>query len=413
MIWLPASEDSYLSAQPTPELLDAALAESEAGAVYLTCPDYLGFLPELAPLAEVCHAHGALLLVDNAHGAYLRFLKPSQHPMDLGADLCCDSAHKTLPVLTGGAYLHVAKHLILGAGRENRPLQHGEIREALALFGSSSPSYLILQSLDLANSYLEILPERLAGFLPKLDALKARLRAAGWTVVGDEPLKLTLSLAATAEISPVNRGGGSAARLVERCRPSTFAASLAAALEQAGIYCEFSDADYLVCMLSPENSEEELRRLATALLDIDAEADGRIRTSNACPCVPDYPKCCTGCGRPMAAPTGGSGACGRPNSQELRRMTAPTDVPSSVIRLAGDGRCHLPLKGKAMVCSLRAAMLAPAVTIPAQESLGRVLARPGVSCPPAVPILMPGERIDEATVAAFEEYGIQSVFVLP
>ena len=58
-------------------------------------------------------------------------------------------------------------------------------------------------------------------------------------------------------------------------------------------------------------------------------------------------------------------------------------------------------------------MLAPAVTIPAQESLGRVLARPGVSCPPAVPILMPGERIDEAAVTAFAKYGIQSVFVLP
>ena len=49
-----------------------------------------------------------LLAVDNAHGAYLKFLSPSRHPMDLGADLCCDSAHKTLPVVTGGAYLHIA-----------------------------------------------------------------------------------------------------------------------------------------------------------------------------------------------------------------------------------------------------------------------------------------------------------------
>ena len=220
VVWLPASEDSYLSAQPTPELLDAALAESGADAVYLTCPDYLGFLPGLAPLAEVCHAHGALLLVDNAHGAYLHFLKPSRHPMDLGADLCCDSAHKTLPVLTGGAYLHVAERLILGVGQETRPLRYGEIREALALFGSSSPSYLILQSLDLANAYLETLPERLAGFLPKLDALKTRLRAAGWTVVGDEPLKLTLSLAATAKTSPVNRGGGPAAWPPDKTSPA-------------------------------------------------------------------------------------------------------------------------------------------------------------------------------------------------
>ena len=87
--WLPRGEDSYLSARVTPEALAAALRETGANAVYLTCPDYLGDLPDLRPLAEVCHAHGALLLVDNAHGAYLRFLTPSRHPMDLGADLCC------------------------------------------------------------------------------------------------------------------------------------------------------------------------------------------------------------------------------------------------------------------------------------------------------------------------------------
>ena len=364
VVWLPGSTDAYLSAQPTPKLLDAALAESGADAVYLTCPDYLGFLPELAPLAKVCHAHGALLLVDNAHGAYLRFLSPSRHPIDLGADLCCDSAHKTLPVLTGGAYLHVAERMVAEAGGETHSLRKADIREALALFGSSSPSYLILQSLDLANPYLEALPKRLADFLPKLAALKARLSAAGWTVVGDEPMKLTLDL------RPV---GTSIA-----CPPfSRFSsgAALAAALEQAGIYCEFADADYLVCMFSPENSAEELRRLETALPDIDAETDGKLRAGNACSCIPEFPECSAGGGGPVAAPAGGS---------------APVSV-----------------------CSLRAAMLAPAVTIPARESLGRVLARPGVSCPPAVPILMPGERIDEAAVAAFAKYGIERVSVLP
>ena len=120
VVWLPSAGGSYLSAQPSPAGLDAALTETGASAVYLTCPDYLGFLPDLRPLARVCHAHGALLLVDNAHGAYLRFLNPSRHPMDLGADLCCDSAHKTLPVLTGGAYLHVSKKAFPLRGRCQR-----------------------------------------------------------------------------------------------------------------------------------------------------------------------------------------------------------------------------------------------------------------------------------------------------
>ena len=109
-------------------------------AVYITSPDYLGGVQDIAALAEVCHARGVPLLVDNAHGAYLKFLSPSRHPLDLGADMCCDSAHKTLPVLTGGAYLHVAKGAMAA--------YEAEARHSLAVFGSSSPSYLILQSLD-------------------------------------------------------------------------------------------------------------------------------------------------------------------------------------------------------------------------------------------------------------------------
>ena len=84
VVWLPQAAGSYLSAAVTPEALDAALAESGAQAVYLTCPDYLGFLPDLRPLARVCHARGALLLVDNAHGAYLRFLSPPGTPWTWG-----------------------------------------------------------------------------------------------------------------------------------------------------------------------------------------------------------------------------------------------------------------------------------------------------------------------------------------
>ena len=77
--------------------LDGLTAEGRTPfGVYLTSPDYLGFVQDIAGLAAVCHAHGVPLLVDNAHGAYLHFLKEgSRHPIQLGADLCCDSAHKT------------------------------------------------------------------------------------------------------------------------------------------------------------------------------------------------------------------------------------------------------------------------------------------------------------------------------
>ena len=139
---------SLLSCVPTLSELEALFSDPESApaAVYLTSPDYLGNCLDLVPYAELCRRHGALLLVDNAHGAYLKFLSPSKHPLDQGADLCCDSAHKTLPVLTGGAWLHLSH----SCPKELLPMAE----QALALFASTSPSYLILQSLDAVNPLL-------------------------------------------------------------------------------------------------------------------------------------------------------------------------------------------------------------------------------------------------------------------
>lgn len=140
-------EDSYLSCNLTPEKLEKALTcvDKAPFCVYVTSPDYLGNMLDIRGLSQVCHKHGTLLLVDNAHGAYLRFLEKSKHPINLGADMCCDSAHKTLAALTGGAYLHISKNAAQFADGA---------KDALALFASTSPSYLTLCSLDKLNAYL-------------------------------------------------------------------------------------------------------------------------------------------------------------------------------------------------------------------------------------------------------------------
>ena len=103
-------------------------------------------LIELTAKNEVCKTYDTPLLVDNAHGAYLAFLEENRHPIALGATMCCDSAHKTLPVLTGGAYLHISKDAPESFVRSARSM--------LALFASTSPSYLILASLDRCNASL-------------------------------------------------------------------------------------------------------------------------------------------------------------------------------------------------------------------------------------------------------------------
>lgn len=98
--WLFPDEHTSICACPVaPAALDKKLSEMETtpAAVYVTSPDYLGGMQDIKALAEVCHKHGTLLIVDNAHGAYLHFTEPAMHPMDLGADICCDSATRHCP----------------------------------------------------------------------------------------------------------------------------------------------------------------------------------------------------------------------------------------------------------------------------------------------------------------------------
>ena len=240
--WLyPApGEGSLCSCPITPALLEKTLAAlpQKPAAFYCTSPDYLGQLADIAALAEVCHRAGVLLLVDNAHGAYLHFLPTPCHPLDLGADLCCDSAHKTLPVLTGGAYLHISRSLA--------PALAGQAKAALALFGSTSPSYLILESLDLCNAALAgEWPGRLETVCRRLDRLKARLRAENPRLTVEEGERLKLVLA------PAGLG--------------LSGEGLADILRENGFEPEFADSDHLVAMAGPDLPAEGLDRLESLL----------------------------------------------------------------------------------------------------------------------------------------------------
>ena len=244
--WLWPEESRSLCGCPiSPAQLEETLNSlpEPPAAVYLTSPDYLGGMAQIPALAQVCHQHGTLLLVDNAHGAYLRFLQSSLHPLDLGADLCCDSAHKTLPVLTGGAYLHLSPT----APAQLAPLA----KSALGLFGSTSPSYLTLASLDLCNRYLaEGYPQRLAEAVKRLAELREKLTAAGWRVEPSDPLRVTVA-------APRGVTGQ----------------ELAGQLRRQGAECEYADRDFLVLMATPENTPEELAQAAAALGQCPGEAN--------------------------------------------------------------------------------------------------------------------------------------------
>ena len=322
--WLyPENTCSYVSCPITAEYLDKALGTMECKpiAAYVTSPDYLGNVLDLKSISQVCKRYGVLLIVDNAHGAYQKFLSPSIHPMDLGADMCCDSAHKTLPVLTGGAYLHVS---------ESAPKLFSErAKDAMALFGSTSPSYLILQSLDYANRYLsEGYSERLIRLADKTERLKEILRQNKYDILETEPLKITIR---------TNSYGYSGTEFAE-------------VLASENIICEFCDPDFLVLMLTPEIGSDGFERLKSVLLNIPIK-NTRLSSS--------------------------------PKLTEMKK-----------------------------VMSIRAAMLSQTQVIPSCDSVGRILAAPSVSCPPAVPVAVPGEELSENAVDTFRYYGIENITVV-
>ncbi|MBQ4039971.1 MAG: PLP-dependent transferase [Oscillospiraceae bacterium] len=318
--WLYPKGDmrSLCSCEITAESLENALKAlgRKAAAVYITSPDYLGGQADIAALAEVCHRYGTLLLVDNAHGAYLKFLTPSQHPLDLGADMCCDSAHKTLPVLTGGGYLHLSKRL--------HPVYAQNAKTAMEMFGSTSPSYLIMTSLDKCNAYIaDGYDRKLAEAIKLCEGVKEQLKHNGWKLENTDPLRITV------------------------CAPDGLTGSdLANKLREHKAECEFADADFLVLMVTPETRAEDYDRVLKALGE------------NALPYAEKKPL---------------------EGLLRERKMT------------------------------VRQAMMAKREKIAAESALGRICATAGVGCPPAIPVVIPGEVIDEGAVKLLEHYGIDFI----
>ncbi len=229
--WVFPHRGGIISGEYAPEdFAEALLASRKRGerpCVYVTSPDYAGGQQDISTLAALCHAQDAPLLVDNAHGAHLAFLSENRHPMALGADLCCDSAHKMLPSLTGAAVLHC-----------RNAADAPTLKRSMQLFGSTSPSYLIMQSLESCTAYLE---EQGAADIRRCEERAQALRrelSEKYTFLGSEPLHLTIAADGH---------------------------DLAAQLRAHGVECEYEDVCFAVLLLSPAMTNAEFDRLTHAL----------------------------------------------------------------------------------------------------------------------------------------------------
>lgn len=290
-------------------------------AVYITSPDYLGGISDIKSLSEVCRAREIPLIVDNAHGSYLAFCENSMHPIHLGADICCDSAHKTLPVLTGGGYLHIAKDDKYGFSKN-------AVR-AMEIFGSTSPSYLILQSLDLCNKYLNgKIASDIKKCIEKTSEIKKLMKNIGIPDISEEPLKITSDFSGF----------------------EPFACGFSQHFRNSGIEFEYSDKDFIVFMISPQNSDSDFEKLR----------------------------------------------------KSFKTLPPLTPKPNSPILLP---KCE-------KVMSIRDAVFGDFEEVDIEDATGRICSVPTVSCPPAVPIAVSGEKITKEHIKLFKNYGINKVAVI-
>lgn len=314
--------DSLFACSITPESLEKKLKSMPVKpiAIYVTSPDYLGNTLNIKRLKAVAEKYQALLIVDNAHGAYLNFLADNLHPITLGADMCCDSAHKTLSVLTGGAYLHVSKTF--------KEFEKKELKNMMKLFASTSPSYLILRSLDNFNAYSREFIKGLSRCEERVKSLKNRLIGADFALIGNEPLKISIN-----------------------CKPYGYSGyEIGGLLKEDNIFVEYCDGDYVVLMLSPNNHIDDFDVLESCLLKIEKR-------------------------------------------QPIIENALKPIIPKRAM-------------------SIREATFSKQELVPLNRCLGRIMANPCVSCPPAVAVLVSGEIIGKNEIDIMKYYNVTECFVV-
>lgn len=307
--------DEYLSANISPEKIKEAI-DNDTLAVFVNSIDYYGGMCSISDVKAVC---GDIpLLVDNAHGAYLPFTeKGNLHPINQGADMCADSAHKTLPVLTGGSYLHIMNKKYIPRAKE-----------IMSVFGSSSPSYLILQSLDLCNRWISENKSHISSLCVKIGQLKYRLQKENYVLKNSDFMRITINTAA------YGYSGFDFSEL----------------LSEKKIECEMADENYVVLLFGGGTSHKELDEIYCILRDI--------------------PRC----------------------------------PPIEFIKY----QQIVPLQG----LSLSRALFSPLKTVKINAAKGLINGRIIAPCPPGVPLIMPGEIIDEECVYVLLQYGVKEIGII-
>ena len=316
----------------TPESLAAALQSApEARAAFIVSPTYYGMAADIEGCAEVAHAAGAALVVDNAWGSHFGFHpRLPRSPLELGADAMLASTHKIVGSLTQSA-------MLLVAGTER--IDIGAVARAVRLVRSTSPSALLMASLDAARRQLAVHGEALLDqTIQAAEHARAALDAVpGCSVVGEQlvgqpgvaawdPLRIVIDV----------RGTGRTGYDVAAALRSSY-----------DIYVELATHATLVLVLGIAQPTEPLQRLAH-----------------------EFGEAVSAISRPGTSPALSRG----PAAFELGTALSP-----------------------------REAFLGRGETVSVDESVGRISAESIAGYPPGIPALLPGERITDEVVGYLRE----------
>lgn len=230
----------------TAETLAEELRARHADAVFITSPNYYGLCADIPALAAVAHEHGALLYVDAAHGAHFPFSK-SLPPSPAGyADAWVHSAHKTLNALGQAALLHI------GPG-----MRRDVVQRALALVETSSPSYLLMASLDWAR-YTADLNDCWTKAAARCEAFSAQVDG----TLGLYTLPhILIGSAGIASMDPTRV-------VIDVHARGITGYMVQAALEKQDIYVELSDMRRIVLICTPADDPAWYSRILEALCEL-------------------------------------------------------------------------------------------------------------------------------------------------
>lgn len=230
----------------TAEMYAAAMeAHPDANAVLVLNPDYYGTLAPVSQVSQLAHERGMLVLCDEAHGAVFNWYRRECGALSQGADLVVQSAHKTLPALTAGAWLHASERVDVAL-----------LRKRLRMVQTSSPAFITMLALDDARAWMDDNGAAAGRTLETaLTAFRREAAKLGYTDgqqtlppgVAADPLRLVLD---------APQGGF---RLYEQ-------------LEEKGIDAELCDSCGIGCILSLMDGPRRLDMLLEALRSIPAEA---------------------------------------------------------------------------------------------------------------------------------------------